>query len=248
MRKNIFVALLVVSLVALLLVGCGKTEQQPVQPIQQEPPVQGPVVEQQPVEIQEAPEQQVVTAPERPPMKKEMKKILDKVHAVLPEEENYEYLYTDPIGGDQADQIFVKGDKMRVEIYDDPERPLGWKFDTVYLDKTTKTAVGYCAKRYGSCPAGRGPFEADYNKYIRRTPREWMQDFDYLTLVSSEQIESRITYIVEYEEGTHKYTMWLDAHTGYPIKILFSDGFKTDTYEFRLMYVGEVKDYDVKAP
>lgn len=250
MSIKYLVGLVAIIVSVLFIVGCTPSEH--VAQIQE--PAPEPVIEPEPVV--KAPEEVVMEEPEpvtvedeRPPMKRDIIKLLDKVHSVDRADENYYYLYSDPISGSEAYEFYVKGDKMRIDLFDPVEKSADWQFNTVYLDRSTKQAEGYCMKKNTvTCFNGQGPFDVDYDDYIRKTPLDWMKDIDYLQYVGSEEVLGRQITHATFEDGPFTTNISFDSFYGYPTKITREGGLETEVYEFRLLEMDVVTDYDVKLP
>ena len=134
------------------------------------------------------------------------------------------YLYAGPENdGRFLDTYYVKGDKIKVKLYEDNIYVTEGYFDTVYLNIVEKTATARCENRK-RCISGNTDnmnkvLDANYDDFRRKLPYEWLQDITTPTAVGEEIVDKRSVLKIEYPKKDTMVEMWLDKTYGVPLQI-----------------------------
>ena len=119
------------------------------------------------------------------------------------------YLYGGPENdGRFLDTYYIKGDKIKVKLYEDNIYVEDGYFDTVYLNTVEKTAIGRCENQK-RCVSSRvdnmnKDFDATYDDYRRKTPYEWLQDITTPAAIGEEVVDKRSALKIEYPKKETK--------------------------------------------
>ncbi|MBU0461907.1 MAG: hypothetical protein KJ574_04955 [Nanoarchaeota archaeon] len=259
------IILTILVLLVVFAVGCAQkvvVNQQPA-PVAPETPTTPE--EQTPVETPETPVEQEPASPivETPPTETDdynwnsipkaeqrqitsIRKAMDKA---LGKQENYFYRYTGP---DQYQfEYWVKGDKIKIQAVEPVKLDKTTTKDMVYLDREKKTASWYCEhSNMNFCYSGPGPWPAVYSEFIRKTPKEWLeelgQNFRYRF---TDNIDGVSYQVIDFTKDGKLVRVWLNSWDGNPLKIDFhpdldSESEPTASYLFEDMESG-LSDDDV---
>jgi hypothetical protein len=156
------------------------------------------------------------------------KELPEKVKEIVDKADNklvsMGYLYAGPENdGRFLDTYYVKGDKIKVKLYEDNIYVTEGYFDTVYLNIVEKTATARCENRK-RCVSGNTDnmnkeLDANYDDYRRKLPYEWLQDITTPTVVGEEVVDKRSVLKIEYPNKDTMVEMWLDQTYGVPLQI-----------------------------
>ena len=145
------------------------------------------------------------------------------------------YKYRGPETKADFHEFYVKGDKIKYKPYreikslDQPG-----SFDSIFIDKTAKTAQSYCTADYCSIKGKKADLNYD-DAYIG-TVFDWIA-VNEAKKIGEEVIDDRNTWKLETSNGI----LWVDTFYGIPLKVE-SDG---KTYKFEQISVNSIKDSDV---
>lgn len=125
------------------------------------------------------------------------------------------------------DQYFIRGDKMKVKLYEVNFYNRQHYFDTVYLDMAAKTGIAYCESRdQRRCSDPNREFIVAYNDFIIKTPYEWVNEVPYRAVwVGTEQIDNRAADVIEFDRNDGAtIRMKLDSFSGLPREVWIYQG------------------------
>ncbi len=177
----------------------------------------------------------------------EVQKIFDKAAAIKSYASTYNTLHEKP----EVVEIYVKGDNIKYKMFDEMIYQNKIHYDTVYLDKSTKTAKGYCEERNPvKCPDMDKVFTLDYDERYVETPLEWLMKFQpsQLKAIGSEIVDQRQVLVLGGELNGEPVKLWVDKFYGVPIRVEVGQSEKVteiDTYIFSNMRVNSLKTADV---
>ncbi len=256
MRKQILLVLSI--LVMLLLLGCAA--QQPAAQAQQRTQVDTTVkVETEPtpapvkVETREdiitkkpEPEPIVQVAPS-PQLPEKIQELITKAQTKV---KSYKYLLSEPPENRFLNTYFIKGDKLKVKIYEGNAYKVGEYYDTVYLDLAGKTATARCEDDRRCVYAGedytRKVFEADYNEHITKIPTTWLDGLTSAELIGPEVVQDNSAIKIKTTRPGKIIEMWLHVTYGIPIQIAVTvSGKPTEMYKMADISFNNLKDSDV---
>ncbi len=149
---------------------------------------------------------------------------------------NIYYKYRSPQTGSNFYEFFAKGDKIKylpykeIKTMDKQE-----SYDSVFIDKTAKTAQSYCEAAY--CLYKGKKADLDYQESYIPTIFDWLSGITQAKKVGEEVIDERSTWKVDTNEGI----LWIDTFYALPLKI--ESGGKT--FRFEQIAVNGVQDSDV---
>lgn len=196
-----------------------------------------------------SPEKEEEPAPTQ--LSKELAALLKKADQKV---KSYRYLLGEPPNNLLLDTYYIKGSKIKIDLYEYDPYDLAEYFDTVYLDDETSTAVGYCKSRQ-RCQSKEldntvRTFELDYHKYRKTTPYEWLKEIpDTAKIVGPQVHEARSTTLIEYDTDGAVVEMWIDDTYGLPVKIVQTDASgEKKTWNFNDFLANTLTDADISPP
>lgn len=131
------------------------------------------------------------------------------------------------------DIYYAKGDKIKIVL----PKPIdvGMKrYDTVYVDRTRKKAIGYCEEK-GYCKDRNKEIEISFETYDAPTPLDWKFSMDnYVTddITNGKKAEVYLDNGVRY---------WIDTYLGLPVKVNDVEG----EHYYNILSLNKVKDEDL---
>lgn len=164
---------------------------------------------------------------------------------------NYHYVY-DAEKGDGY-EVFVLGSKAK-KVYLDAKPLRGDIFyNTIYLNRETKTAVGICNKPGVTCGAiWNKAYAVDYElENIAPTPVEILDQVRNPQEAGSEVLLSRELTIIEFTNADGKKERWsVDDFYGLPSRqvIYSADAEIEESHTFIKLSVGQVQEEEVTLP
>ncbi len=164
---------------------------------------------------------------------------------------NYHYVYD----AEKADgyEVFISGSKVK-KVYLDTKPLRGDIFyNTIYLNRETKTAVGICNKPGVTCGAiWNKAFVLDYDKEkISSTPVELLSRVSNPQEAGSEVLLSRELTIIEFTNADGKKERWsVDDFYGLPSRqaVYSPDDEVEEIHTFIKLSVGQVREEEVTLP
>lgn len=163
----------------------------------------------------------------------EMQELLDKSKSRV---RSIYYKYRATETGSNFYEFYVKGSNIKylpyreIKSLDKPE-----SFDSIFIDKTAKTAQSYCIAAY--CAYKGKKADLNYAEAYIPTIFDWIDDLTEAKKTGEEVIDSRNTWKVETNQGI----LWIDTFYGIPLKV--ESGGKE--YTFQQISVNSVQDSDV---
>jgi len=163
---------------------------------------------------------------------------------------SYQYLLSEPPENRFLNTYFVKGNKIKIKIFEENAYKIGSYYDTVYLDLEQKTATARCENERRCNYAGddytRKVFEADYDEFITKTPTSWLDDLNNAEIIGPEVVDGKSAIKIKSTCGSKIIEMWLHITYGVPIKVaITASGMPTETYRYSDMAFNHLKDSDV---
>ncbi|MBI5061565.1 MAG: hypothetical protein HZB67_04605 [Candidatus Aenigmarchaeota archaeon] len=153
------------------------------------------------------------------------------------------FMYQDPQNKPEKDQYFIKGEKIKISLAQLDHISDNIYVTTIYLDRSTQEAIGYCEAKMYRCKDPNKPFPVPFSKYERKTPVDWIAGVTYAEEVSSERIDDREVAVLQFEEDGSAVKMWLDTFFGVPLKIqVMKSGSIVDEYIFEDIAFNSVTD------
>ena len=150
------------------------------------------------------------------------------------------------------DQYFIKGDKMKVKLFEVNFYNRQHYFDTVYLNMADKTGLAYCENRdQVRCTDQNREFTVAYEDFVIKTPLEWIEEVPKdAKWTGTEQIDSRAADVIEYERGDGTTVrLKVDAYSGVPREVYIYRGDVENVlekYAFRDLAINSVKNSDIE--
>lgn len=264
------VASVIIALLVIALTGCTKASSIPAEPAapameeQESPPPQAqPSVQQPPTRTETVttpPPRRTSPAPEpETPMPSasgltdyqdsKIKRIIAKADKVT----SYAFYYQTSANWNLIrDQYFIRGDKVKVKLYEVNFYNRQHYFDTVYLDTAAEASIAYCENRnHQRCTDQNREFIVVYNDFIIKLPHEWIKEVPYDAVwVGTEQIDNRAADAIEFDrnDGT-TVRMKLDSFSGLPREIWVYQGDienVIERYAFRDFSINSVTAADIE--
>lgn len=141
----------------------------------------------------------------------------------------------------------VRGDGVRIETVEDIA-VADEVMDFIFLNKTAKTATGYC-ERGGGCDDANQAYSLEYSRFDIVYPHEWIPQIKYGQKVGSLTYDNKPVTRIKYQADGKYYEAYVDNYYGMPQYVaIASDPEMTKIvggYEYRNMGFNNVKDTDV---
>ncbi|MBI4016580.1 MAG: hypothetical protein HY363_02700 [Candidatus Aenigmarchaeota archaeon] len=184
-------------------------------------------------------------------MSPELRELLGKADQKV---KSYKYLYSISADNKFPHNYFIKGNYIKIKLFEVDPYIIDNYYDAVYLDTRNKKAYGYC-ENLKRC-LGRDVdntkkvFNLTYVDYRVKTPYEFLKDIAYAEIIGPEVVENRQTTKIRQANGDILTDIWLDETYGMPRRIRVTQGEKVlKTYNFADMTFNTVKDDEVwRAP
>lgn len=249
--------LISILMIVVMLAGCEKTAE-PI-PTQQEQKTTVAVQKQTEQVAEPTVTTQVETLPAKPTMQETvrveqsaqmspmLKELLSKADYKV---KSYKYLLTEPPLNRALNTYYVKGDKIKIQLFEENAYKLGEYYDTVFLDRANHRATARCENDKRCITSGQDytkqVFEVDYNKYNTKTPSEWLKEITYAEIIGPEVFDSKSTTKIRSVQSGKTTDMWIHNTYGLPVQVVVTheDGAK-DTYKFTDSVFNQVTDSDV---
>lgn len=254
MKDKIFA--LISLLMILLLVGCSA--QQPSAPAQQKVDTTVKVETQtQPAPIKvETKEEVIKTTPKPQPtvtvqapvqLPERVQELITKSQTKI---KSYQYLLSEPPENRFLNTYFVKGDKIKIKLYEGNAYIIGKWQDTVYLDRAVRTATARCEDEKRCLYRGedytRKVFEADYDTYNTKTPTEWLNEVTNAEVIGPEVVDGVSAMKIKTTQPGKIINLWLHTTYGVPVKVEVTEsGQSAKVYQFSDSTFNHLKDSDV---
>lgn len=164
---------------------------------------------------------------------------------------SYSFIYAQPPDNIQRDSWYIKGNRIKVEIFAPQYFNPASFYDSVYIDAEKKTAAGYCTlKDEAKCPVRNRQFILDYDEVMIKTPYQIVKAIPYGELIGSELLWDRMYQVVKYKKDNIIYKAWVDSYSGLAAKLAMidEDGNELAKYEFRHLQINNVDDAKVEPP
>lgn len=188
------------------------------------------------------PEPEVVEAePARVPDKK-MQELLQKHVGRV---NSLRYMYQDLTIKPEEWETWVTDDKMHIKLREMDNVRGDVYVDNIYLDLSSRTAVGYCERNVYRCADPNSPVDVSFAKYYKKTPLEWIEGVTYAEKESVEQMQQRNVWKIKYTEDGKTVTMWVDEYYGIPVQVKVSEGGVTNDYVYEDIAFNTVDDVNL---
>jgi hypothetical protein len=228
--KKILFALLVLAI--LVVSGCKAPEQTGT--------AQTSEVKEPAVRVVRQQQEQVVKGPQKSQEVKEARKKAESVEAI-------EYFYKE---SEKGAQYYVMGNNLKIVF--PMQRQVGRTdehYDSVYVDLTKNTAVGYCEVD-NDCDLTEAdqPRELDINDFYLETPFDVLKEVKYGEKVSEETIEGKKAYVVKYELANGNFKrVWIWDYKGIPLRYVVEteDGDKIRRVDYDGLSANGIKASEV---
>jgi len=159
---------------------------------------------------------------------------------------SYVYNYNEPPLNAGADEWSVYGDKVKIRLDRSDFNMVTYDYNTIYLDKAEKKAVGYCFGSESECPDGEIMYTVDYEFWVRDTPHEWLDKIVAGVKGGSKTIDGRTVISVSYDDNGKTYEVWVEEYNGLPLRIdIFEDDEPVGAYNFAHMQYNTLKEDDM---
>jgi hypothetical protein len=209
-----------IALFAVLMLTAACAPQQPSTGTQTEP-------------VQEQPEDELVIPTEEPETVYKAPKPVT-VFDGLPEDEQallktgterintgYSYTYQKVVegGAASANNVWQKGDTIKIELSDTSMFTRESHVDVVILNRADKTATGYCwnSRKCGS----KLPIErfVQYSDYNFMTPHDWITTVDSATRIGEESLANRKAIKLSTTVDDVPTLVWIDRFSGVVMQV-----------------------------
>ena len=140
----------------------------------------------------------------------EVKDLLDKSKTRV---KSISYKCNGPQTGNNFFEFYAKGSKImykparELKSLDRPE-----SYDSIFIDKTAKTAQSYCIDRTCLYKGKKG--DLNYADAYISTVFDWLDSVKQAKKTGEEVIDNRNTWKIE----TNEETLWLDTYYGIPLR------------------------------
>lgn len=189
----------------------------------------------------------VVTVEQSAQMSPVLKDLLSKADYKI---KSYKYILTEPPMNRALNTYYVKGDKIKIKLFEENAYKLGEYYDTVYLDRANHRATARCENDKRCVTGGQDytkqVFEADYNKYNTKTPMEWLKEITFAEIIGPEVVDSKSTTKIRSVQNGKTTDLWIHNTYGMPVQVVVTHEDSTkDTYKFSDNVFNQITDSDV---
>ncbi|MFC1741133.1 hypothetical protein ACFL3V_01175 [Nanoarchaeota archaeon] len=133
-------------------------------------------------------------------------------------DENYFFRFSSPKILQTA--VWVKSDVIKREIRRPSEMDKTKPYNMVYLDTGALTAKGYCETSKAKCWEGKGPFSENYNKWLIKTPKQWVMELgDEFTFALDNKIGDQLYHIVDFRKDGKTIRVYVNDYRGWPARV-----------------------------
>ncbi len=172
--------------------------------------------------------------------------ILDKADEKVT---SYLFYYAPPPDNLARNKYFVKGNRVKVELYEVNFYNAEDYFDTVYLDRIKKTAIAFCENRQTSlCAKSTQAQVLPYEEYAIKLPHEYLEEVSSASKMGSETLYDRMSVKLKYNVKGQEYETWVDQYSGLPMRVKVGLEKEAPKFEFRELAINSLFDEDVTAP
>ncbi|RME53884.1 hypothetical protein D6783_00750 [Candidatus Woesearchaeota archaeon] len=164
---------------------------------------------------------------------------------------SYQYLLQSPPTNLTQDEYLVLGEKMRINLLNFVQLNKTDGYDTIFVDKTKKTATGLCLSTTRRICRTATTHELPYTTIYTKTPLDWLSEVKAATIKNRLIYQSTPSTIISYTtRDGRKAEMILSDYYGIPLKITIysSSGEEEETYIFHGLSVNTVTEEDVTPP
>jgi len=162
---------------------------------------------------------------------------------------SYKFTYAAPPLNLARDVWYIKGTRLKVDLFEENWVTLGEYFDTIFIDTAKKTAVGYCqSPKTTRCADAKERYEQDYEEVMITTPYQWVKQIpNQVEKVSTEMLWDRKVTVLKYMLNGKEYKQWIDNFAGLPLKVQEKqEGKDPIQWGFRYLSVNSVSDDDLE--
>ena len=175
----------------------------------------------------------------------DVQKLLDLAKKV----KSYQYEHSQSPNLKLLTKTWVKGDRVKVELYQPPRYDPLTYYNTVYFDLSTKYAMGYCEDSLRCRDRQNAAVSVDYQSSRPKLAAEWLSEIDTATVqvLQTQPIDNRPAKRIQYQDDGTAVDMWLDETYGLPLKIVvnYAEPF---TVQFSKLIANTVVDETVTEP
>ncbi|MFH1650040.1 MAG: hypothetical protein ABIA93_05815 [Candidatus Woesearchaeota archaeon] len=191
----------------------------------------------------QAPEPENETVPDQGQMlSPDVQAVFDKSAVV----KSLQYTYTGPETTPAKEIWWITPEKAKVSLEISEKYYTDSTIDTVYFDRVTMKAVGYCEQRLAACKNLNTPQNVSYDEYWTETPLDWIAKVPASTVRKpGSQVDQRTTVKLEWEDDGTQWTMFVYDYFGLPIKIEARTPAETRTWTYYDTGVNMVKPEDL---
>src|SRR3989344_8656190 len=157
-------------------------------------------------------------------------------------EDNMHYFMSTQSFNDKEYEFFIKGNRMKVVLARPEFNTNKEKFDTIYFDTSSKSAVAYCEKRVNICDDSSKGLFILYSDYYMLTPVDWITNVKQEKVIRTEYVNDRQASLIEFIYKDESVKIWIDETYSLPAKIELST---YEKYYFTYINFNTVKDEDV---
>ena len=145
--------------------------------------------------------------------------------------------------------FMVKGRYVKVILPKTKQKSTGEIYNTVYLDRKTKTALTRCGYEICKNPRDLKLEETKYDLWYRKSPIEEMYLFTNATYLRDEMIGKSYAKVFDGKYQGNTARIWVQEYYGFPLKIEYLDSSNIkQKIEFNQLKVNNVRFFDVEIP
>lgn len=238
MRYNCFLVLMLL-LILLLITACTQ------RPAGES---KSPLVEQPTVVVQKVQEEKINEPAPAPVEEKKRSPSLERLLKETERVKSYQYLYNSPPLKQSQDMVYVRGDKMRIDLMQS-DVTLRLPYTTVFIDHKNKKAAGYCLDNPPRCKEKGLGVVIDYNAYFHPTSIYWLELVkQYATDFQTSEIhDEKKTKGTIFEVDGVQHTVYLDS-LGMPVRAEVGAEGKQGIFNYRNLVINSVSEEYVTPP
>lgn len=159
---------------------------------------------------------------------------------------SYSFIYAFSSTKLSGSLFYLRGNKIKIKLKDIGIYNFEDYFDTVYLNLTNKSAIGYCENtRLEACRKGVNEYVLNFDDYRIKLPTDWLIDLnavrDTLRFLGKSIIFERNAVLLE--SGNTLY--WIDEFSGLPMRVQIRKDAFSEIHDYRHLSINYLSEKDV---
>jgi len=148
----------------------------------------------------------------------------------------------------KKEYFYFDGRFVKIILPELRKHTTGEKYDEIFLDRMTKTALSHCSIKYCPKPNQDKNLEiVDYNDYYINDPMEYLYKASNANYTGEAMIGDNYVKVYDIKFENKPARIWLQEYYGYPLKIEVYDP-ENRVIEFQNMMIDATRSGEVDLP